>query len=177
VGVSPIEFSRLPSQFQRLPLLRAFARPQAKPEQGSRLFRDRLDAAPAGRRRALLDQFVRDNVAAVLGVEARELTDGRAGFASLGMDSLATLELRNRLQAGLRESLPAALAFHYPNVETLFNFLAAGLIDDHGAANDEPAEVAPEPPAAQSHSRSELARMLAARMAALKDTLDRPNDG
>jgi acyl transferase domain-containing protein/acyl-CoA synthetase (AMP-forming)/AMP-acid ligase II/acyl carrier protein/SAM-dependent methyltransferase len=177
VGVSTIEFSRLPELFQRLPLLRAFARPKTKSEQGNRLFRDRFDAAPAGRRRALLDKFVLENVASVLGVEARELTDRRAGFASLGMDSLATLELRNRLQAGLRESLPAALAFHYPNVETLVNFLAAGLIKDHNGSGDAPAGVAPERPAVESHSRSDLTRLLAERMAALKDTLDRPNDG
>ena len=177
VGVSTIEFSRLPDLFQRLPLLRACAQPKTESERGNRLFRDRLDAAPAGRRRALLDKFVQENVAAVLGVEARELTDRRAGFSSLGMDSLATLELRNRLQAGLRESLPAALAFHYPNVETLVNFLATGLINDHNATNDEPAKVAPEPPAVQSHSRSDLTTLLAERIAALKDTLDRPNDG
>lgn len=177
VGVSPIEFSRLPDLFQRLPLLRAFARPKTESEQGNRLFRDRLDAAPAGRRRTLLDKFVQENVAAVLGVEARELTDRRAGFSSLGMDSLATLELRNRLQAGLRESLPAALAFHYPNVETLVNFLAEGVINDHNATNDEPAKVAPEQQAVQSHSRSDLNKLLAERMAALKNTLDRPNDG
>src|SRR5262249_26245573 len=127
VGVSTIEFSRLSDLFKSLPLLRSFARPKIKSEQ---VFRDRLDAAPAGRRYALLDKFVQENVAAVLGVEVRELTDRRAGFSSLGMDSLATLELRNRLQAGLRESLPAALAFHYPNVETLVSFLATGLIND-----------------------------------------------
>jgi acyl transferase domain-containing protein/acyl-CoA synthetase (AMP-forming)/AMP-acid ligase II/acyl carrier protein/precorrin-6B methylase 2 len=177
VGVSTIEFSRLPDLFQRLPLLRTFARPKIESEQGNRLFRDRLDAAPVGRRRALLDKFVQENVAAVLGVEARELTDRRAGFSSLGMDSLATLELRNRLQAGLRESLPAALAFHYPNVETLVNFLATGLINDHNATNDEPAGAAPEQPGVQSHSRSDLAKLLAERIAALKDTLDQPNDG
>jgi len=172
VGVSTIEFSKLPDLFQRLPLLRTFARPKTESKQGNRLFRDRLDAAPAGRRRALLDKFVQENVAAVLGVESRELTDRRAGFSSLGMDSLATLELRNRLQAGLRESLPAALAFHYPNVETLVNFLATGLINDHNATNDEPATVAPEQPATQSHSRSDLAKLLAERIAALKDTLE-----
>jgi acyl transferase domain-containing protein/acyl-CoA synthetase (AMP-forming)/AMP-acid ligase II/acyl carrier protein/precorrin-6B methylase 2 len=176
VGVSTIEFSRLPDLFQRLPLFRAFARPNES-EQRSRLFRDRLDAAPAGRRRALLEKFVQDSVAAILGVNARELTDRRAGFSSLGMDSLATLELRNRLQAGLRESLPAALAFHYPNVETLVAFLATGLINEPNTTNDEPAGVPPELPTVQSNSRSDLNKLLAERMAALKDTLDRPNDG
>jgi myxalamid-type polyketide synthase MxaB len=92
------------------------------------------------------------------------------------MDSLATLELRNRLQAGLRESLPAALAFHYPNVETLVGFLATGLIKEPNATNDEPAKFAAERPAVQSHSRSDLNKLLAERMAALKDTLDRPTD-
>nr|AEH26538.1 polyketide synthase [uncultured Acidobacteria bacterium C5] len=174
VGVSPIDVAKLPDLFKHLPLFRSIARPVTADEPGKKSFRDRLNAAPAGRRRALLEKFVQDSVAAVLGVDARDLTDRRAGFSSLGMDSLSTLELRNRLQAGLRESLPAALAFHYPNLETLTSFLATGLIDAPIVTAVEP-HAALERPVPEILSRSDLDGLLAERMASLKDTLDRAN--
>jgi acyl carrier protein len=172
IGVSPIEFSKLPELFQRLPLFRAFARPKSPEESGKRVFRDRLDGAPAGRRRALLEKFVQESVASVLGAQAGELTDRRAGFSSLGMDSLATLELRNRLQSGLRESLPAALAFHYPNLETLTDFLAEGILQDHAGSKEPPNEARPDPPSDPGVSGSDLSRKLAERMASLRNSLD-----
>lgn len=171
IGVSPIEISRLPDAFRELPLFRSLLRSATVDTPQRRSFRDRLNATPAGRRRAMLDAFVRDSVAAILGVNATELTDRRAGFSSLGMDSLATLELRNRLQAGLGESLPAALAFHYPNLETLTGFLATGVLDAKTAGAPAPA-VANAQAAQATGSGNEVDDLLA-RMASLKETLDR----
>lgn len=171
IGVSPIDVSRLPDAFRELPLFRSLLRSATPDTPQRRSFRDRLNAAPAGRRRALLDTFVQESVASILGVNPTELTDKRAGFSSLGMDSLATLELRNRLQAGLGESLPAALAFHYPNLETLTGFLATGVLDpqaDTAAASS----VAPAQAAQGAGSGNEVDDLLA-RMASLKETLDR----
>lgn len=171
VGVSPIDVSRLPDAFTALPLFRSLLRSAAADTPQRRSFRDRLNAAPAGRRRALLDTFVQESVAAILGVSAAELTDRRAGFSSLGMDSLATLELRNRLQAGLGESLPAALAFHYPNLETLTGFLATGVLDSGTGAATAPAAANAQPARADG-SGNEVDDLLA-RMASLKEMLDR----
>ncbi|HWI20148.1 MAG TPA: type I polyketide synthase, partial [Vicinamibacterales bacterium] len=170
VGVSPIDVSRLPDAFKDLPLFRSLVRSATVETPQRRSFRDRLNAAPAGRRRALLDSFVQESVAAILGVSATELTDRRAGFSSLGMDSLATLELRNRLQAGLGESLPAALAFHYPNLETLTGFLATGVLETKPeAAAPVAAPGQPVPPSGTGNDMDDLL----ARMASLKETLDR----
>jgi acyl transferase domain-containing protein/acyl-CoA synthetase (AMP-forming)/AMP-acid ligase II len=170
-GVSPIDVTRLPELFKELPLFRSLLRTAAADAPARRTFRDRLNAAPAGRRRALLDTFVQESVAAILGVDAAALSDRRAGFSALGMDSLATLELRNRLQSGLGESLPAALAFHYPNLDTLTTFLADGVLGEPATvAAASPA--APELPEAPAASGS-LDDLLAARIASLKETLDR----
>jgi hypothetical protein len=86
------------------------------------------------------------------------------------MDSLATLELRNRLQAGLGESLPAALAFHYPNLETLTGFLAGGVLNTAADTAAAPAAAPAQTPAGGSGSEMDD---LLARMASLKETLDR----
>jgi acyl transferase domain-containing protein/acyl-CoA synthetase (AMP-forming)/AMP-acid ligase II/acyl carrier protein/precorrin-6B methylase 2 len=170
VGVSPIDVSRLPDAFKQLPLFRSLLRTATVETPHRRSFRERLNAAPAGRRRALLDTFVQESVAAILGVNPAELNDRRAGFSSLGMDSLATLELRNRLQAGLGESLPAALAFHYPNLETLTGFLATGVLDSKAEAVAVPAAAGlPDAPAGSGSDVDDLL----ARMASLKETLDR----
>lgn len=170
IGVSPIDAPRLPDAFKALPLFRSLLRSTTADTPQRRSFRERLNAAPAGRRRALLDTFVQESVAAILGVNPAELTDRRAGFSALGMDSLATLELRNRLQAGLGESLPAALAFHYPNLETLTGFLATGVLDAKTEAA--PPAAAGEPPPAAAAAGNEVDDLLA-RMASLKETLDR----
>jgi hypothetical protein len=43
------------------------------------------------------------------------------------MDSLMALELRNRLQTGLKRSLPSMLTFDYPNIAALTDFLLRDL--------------------------------------------------
>ena len=67
---------------------------------------DELAAAPPKRRRDLLHRFVCQTVEAVLGVGSGESVDPMLGFFDLGMDSLLSLDLRNRLQAGLGASCP-----------------------------------------------------------------------
>ena len=85
--------TRLPELFKELPLFRSLLRTAAGDAPARRTFRDRLNAAPAGRRRALLDTFVQESVATILGVDAAALSDRRAGFSALGMDSLASVAI------------------------------------------------------------------------------------
>jgi Phosphopantetheine attachment site len=49
-----------------------------------------------------------------------------------GLDSLASLELRARLSHTFGQDMPATLAFDYPTVEAMANF-----IKQHGVANDQ----------------------------------------
>ncbi|WP_408891269.1 type I polyketide synthase [Myxococcus faecalis] len=99
--------------------------PKAPLEQGSvtsELLR-RLEEAPLGRRRNVLQDFVRGEASRVLGAEPSSLTPGQ-GFFQMGMNSLMSVELKNHLERSLRHKLPSTLAFDYPTVAELTDFLA-----------------------------------------------------
>jgi acyl transferase domain-containing protein/acyl carrier protein len=74
----------------------------------------KLAEVAEGEREALAVELVRGHVAAVLGHASPDAVDPDTAFLELGFDSLAAVELRNRLSqaAGLR--LPATLVFDYP---------------------------------------------------------------
>jgi acyl carrier protein len=90
--------------------------------------RRRLEEAPPGERWDLLLAHVRAVAAQVLGFGAPELLDPKQGFFSMGMDSIMTLQLKNRLEIGLGEKLPRTVAFEYPNIEALTTYLATRVL-------------------------------------------------
>jgi myxalamid-type polyketide synthase MxaB len=109
-------------------------------------FRQQLEAARPLDRRALLTSHVRSLVARVLGLNNGDSLNPRQGLFEAGMDSLASMELRNELQASLGCTLSSTLVFMYPNVESLVNHLAADILSlDHSAARDTNGHVAPVP--------------------------------
>ncbi len=86
----------------------------------------RLGREPPGRREDALRRFVREEVRAVLRLEAPPAED--VGFFDLGMDSVTAVELRNRLNRALPESGAAAtVVFDHPTVGKLGRHLAEEL--------------------------------------------------
>jgi acyl carrier protein len=73
-----------------------------------------LAASPTAEHEGVVVQFVRGEVAAVLGHASAQAVDTGRAFNELGFDSLAALELRNRLNAATGVNLPATLVFDYP---------------------------------------------------------------
>jgi SAM-dependent methyltransferase/NAD(P)-dependent dehydrogenase (short-subunit alcohol dehydrogenase family)/acyl carrier protein len=55
----------------------------------------------------------------------------QVGFSELGMDSLLSIEFRRRLEKELRRSLPSTIAFEYPTVETLAEYLVGEYFSSH----------------------------------------------
>jgi NAD(P)-dependent dehydrogenase (short-subunit alcohol dehydrogenase family) len=88
-----------------------------------------LHAASRATRGPLLRRYLRDEVAAVLGFDASVEIGLRERYFDLGMDSLMTVELRNRLQHGLALALPSTLAFDYPTLDSLATWLD-GLLEE-----------------------------------------------
>ena len=97
-------------------------------------FRQVLNAAPAAARRALLAGHVRLELARVLGLNPAHPISPKQGFFEMGMDSLTSVELRNRLQNSLSCALSSTLTFKYPTLEELVEFLAGELL---GASPDQ----------------------------------------
>ena len=76
-----------------------------------------LAALPADRREAAVLQIVRTEVAAVLGHDSAAAIDPERPFKDLGFDSVAAVELRNRLAAATGVELTATMAFDYPTFD------------------------------------------------------------
>ncbi len=84
----------------------------------------RLLAVEPGRRRvAILTRHCMGEAARVLKLDVSRL-DPAAPLASMGFDSLMSLELRKRLEASLNLDLPATLAWRFPTVDALVPYLA-----------------------------------------------------
>ena len=88
-----------------------------------------LENASAKERWEWLIADLQQEVAKILGFPAAHLPDIQQGFAQMGVDSLMAVELRNRLQTSLGKSMPSTLAFDYPNIESLAEYLFKELFD------------------------------------------------
>jgi hypothetical protein len=84
----------------------------------------RLRALPQRRQRAALGDHVATLVALSLGHDDARQVDRSNGFFAQGLDSLATLDLRNRIEATLGWAIDQRILFRYNSVDSLTEFLA-----------------------------------------------------
>ncbi|NEO70919.1 type I polyketide synthase [Moorena sp. SIO3H5] len=131
VGVFPVNWSRFVSQLpggQKMPFLSALISTEPSLNQKS-AFLLKFEATVPSERRSLLVDHVRSQVAPVLGIHNPKSISLEAGFFELGMDSLTSVELRNKLQTSLECSLPPTLAFDYPTVDKIVDYLVQNVLD------------------------------------------------
>ncbi|MEU4230026.1 type I polyketide synthase [Nonomuraea sp. NPDC026600] len=107
-------------------LLRAAAESQLADAESAELPRRLAGLTDTERRRQLL-RAVRGEIAAVLGHDGADAVEPGRQLRDLGLDSLAAVNLRNRLGAATGLDLPPTLVFDHPTAEDLVAHLGARL--------------------------------------------------
>ncbi len=106
-------------------LIRAPARRASDNAKGS--LARRLADVPEDKHRQLIIELVRSEIAIVLGHASPQAVEVQRAFNELGFDSLAAVELRNRLNIATGLRLPATLIFDYPTPPQLAEYLLGKL--------------------------------------------------
>lgn len=161
-SILSVDWSRFLSQFPigRTPLaFDGFVHSDVRSASSESLLDQLADQEP-GAQLAVLTAHIRAEVGSVLGLPSTRQVDIRQGFFDLGMDSLTSMELRNRLQHALRTSIPATIAFKHPTVESLASHLMA-------EALHKLADATTDSDGLEEHSLSELEMMLDQKLEAL----------
>jgi len=154
VVVSPMDWPRYLQNYNEIPpLLREVAAKvtrrvpingssvksevAAKSKTGS-AFLSRLAETPTDRKHSTLLDFVQGQVAQVLGLGKSAINE-RVPLSELGLDSLMAVELRNLLgnELALERPLPVSLAFDYPTVIAIRDYLAKEILQLEGSVTSE----------------------------------------
>jgi acyl carrier protein len=128
---------------------------------------ENLQSASECDRPFLLQAYLCQQLAQVLGFQESEI-DPQKGFFDLGMDSLTSVELKNRLQTNLNCTLPATVAFDYPTIAALTDYLMTSLnLEPNHNGNRSAPEIQQSPESKidtqnlNNLSEAEVARLLA----------------
>ncbi|MFE2753905.1 type I polyketide synthase [Actinosynnema sp. NPDC059335] len=107
---------------------------EADADDATSALRARLAGQPDRERLRVLEDLVRTQVAPVLGFDGASAVQGTRTFKDLGLDSVTSVEFRNRLAVATGLRLPAAVTFDQPTPQALAKYLDAELAGATAAA-------------------------------------------
>ena len=85
-------------------------------------YKQLLDTNSQQRKQIIIEQ-ISNQVAKILGINNLNNIDRNLGFTELGLDSLGSVELRNKLQTNYDLKLSASVTFNYPTIKEMANYL------------------------------------------------------
>ncbi|MFI1386721.1 SDR family NAD(P)-dependent oxidoreductase, partial [Embleya sp. NPDC020886] len=100
---------------------------------GESALSQRLSGRSGAEQEQLLTDLVRTQAALVLGHTSADLIGAEQTFKAVGFDSLAAVELRNRLNAATALHLSGSLTFDYPTPVALARHLKTRILGEPGA--------------------------------------------
>ncbi|MGW1507555.1 type I polyketide synthase, partial [Streptomyces mirabilis] len=127
-----IDTTALAARGEELPallkgLVRTRVRQAAGTQFGGSTLQQKLAPLTAAERLRELMNVVRGEVAGVLGHTSVDAVEPDRAFKELGFDSLAAVELRNRLNEATGLRLPATLVFDYPSAQAVVEYVDTAL--------------------------------------------------
>jgi len=159
VRLSVRQWQEVLPQAASLPVLAELRAEISTPEatrDGARAFRGLLESTEPSRRSAVIKTHAMEQLGQVLRLDPSRI-DPLATFASLGVDSLTSLELRNRLQGSLGLDLPATLLFTYPTLDKLVAHIIDKLaLDGSNATTAAPVTTLPKSQIAPAEEQGDM---------------------
>jgi acyl carrier protein len=162
--VASIDWTLLKNAFQvrrQRPMLdevNAQKRTESGPARVERLV-ERLLAAHDRARLEIAIERVQQHVAQILERPEPHTIPPDHGLFEMGMDSLMSVELKNRLERELGQPLPSTLTFNYPSVRALAGYVVSVVAPTVQTPNEPP-----DDPELDQMSEEELASLLSARL-------------
>jgi len=162
------------------PLLRGLIRVSSRRAVDGGSLAQRLVGVPKEERKVMVLETVRSEAAIVLGHSSAEAIEPEQAFLEFGFDSLAAVELLNRLNAATGLRLSASLVFDYPTPAALAGYLCDLIADGSDAKLAAPSLESPGLLSAmfrQAHGAGTVGDFMALLMAAseFRPTFDEPS--
>jgi myxalamid-type polyketide synthase MxaB len=98
--------------------------------------RQHLLMAISEQRESLLREQISQQVANILGIKDLSKIDLGLGFSELGLDSLGSVELRNKIQSSYNLKLSQTVIFDYSNIRQLVKYLLSLLFNEESLEQD-----------------------------------------
>jgi len=130
VGVWPVDWSKFTRAWYRgdpPPYLQIVA-PVVTPPANEGMWMAALASESVEKRPALLESYVRRQIADALGLEDERAPGPRERFFDLGLDSLMAVDLKNQLQLRLGRTLRSTVVFDHPTLQALVNHLITDVV-------------------------------------------------
>lgn len=115
-----------------------------------------LGVSDGEERRKRLLEYLQARLAKVLGFDAREEIEIERDFSDFGLDSLMAVEFRNILQADFSIALGSNIAFEYPTIASLADYLLREAIGTTGTESPEESIAGEKEDGADSLSRGAI---------------------
>src|SRR5262245_28539916 len=137
----------------------------------------RLEKATPRERYKVISNHIQIQVAEVLGLEFPRSIEPQRSFFEMGMGSLKSLELRNRLQTSGGCSIPATVAFEYPTIELLAEYLTSKIFFPESSVEidqwraEENGKQSERPMFLDDHSRDEIEALLDKELASIEELI------
>ena len=151
VGVVPIQWSQFLTSGVMSSYFEDFAQTRATKQTETAELRQQLADILPQNRLSFLVNYLQREVAPILGLNTHP--NPQQGFFDMGMDSLMAVELKNRLETGLRVTLPSTVIFEYPTIKALAEYLAEEMFPSESEGTGDP----PLPPLSKGGVNEEIA--------------------